>query len=569
VRFDDRLATALGQAADSPAARQAVWRQLVDLLGQSAADDTALRAEALARLRAWRGEVSPSSRQSAAIMLAGRDVPADLVEFFAEDLTAVSAPLLASVQLAEEDWIRLIPRVSPVARALLRHRRDLPEGAVRLLQAYGPTDLVIPAPEPVETEAADVSPGHDIQALRARINAMRDRRQREQDAPPAEAPVAAFDYETGPDGLIHWCDLPQRGGVLGLSIAEPGVSGQQGVDGQAAGAFRQRAPFRSSRLWVAHGAAAGAWTLSGVPNFDPATGRFLGYRGSARRPGPGERAEPPGLLGFGLTGDSARQFAHEMRTPLNAIAGFAEMIQRQMLGPASADYRDRACAILAESQRIGMVLDELEEAARLEASAAAGQAEEVDCGLLLARVVSALGPGASDKGVPISLSIAPNCAPALIDPGSAGRMITRLMSACLGLAAPGERLEVEVAPGQGLRAETVISVSRPRSIEGLSESALFDASDIADAQEPPLGLGFGLRLVRHIAEANGGRLQIDEARFNLLLPSATAAPARAGSSADAGSDWTEWLRRQPAGGACQDARGSAIAADPAGPVAQR
>lgn len=571
MRFDDRLATALGQTADSPAARQAVWRQLVDLLGQSANNESEMRLDALARLRDWRGEVSPASRQSAAIMLAGRDVPTDLVELFAEDLTAVSAPLLASAVLTAEQWVHVIPRFSSVARSLLRHRRDLPGEAVLLLEAYGPVDLVIPAPAPVEPgpTTSAVAAGQDIQGLRERIEALRDRR--EQSAEPvAAAPATAFDFETGADGVIRWCDVPQRTGLIGLSIAEPAGSAQPGVDGQAAGAFRQRAPFRNSRLSVAHGDVAGNWTLSGVPHFDSVTGRFLGYRGSARRPGPGERVDAPGLLGFGLSGDSARQFAHEMRTPLNAISGFAEMIQRQMLGPAAEAYRGRATEILGEAHRIGAVLDELEEAARLEASGAGGRPDDVDCGLLLARITSALGPAAADKGVLIALSIAPQCAPALIDAGSAQRMTTRLVSACIGLAGAGERIQVEVAPGQGLRPETRIAVSRPKCLAGLSEQALLDACEVENAvEEPPLGLGFSLRLVRQTAEICGGRLQISDDAFGLSFPSARARLSAPASGQDSSTDWGEWLRRQSSRGACHDERASAIAADPAGPVAQR
>lgn len=570
MRFDDRLATALGQAAETPAARQATWRQLVDLLGQAPDVDPVLRSDALDRLRAWRSEVPPSSRQSAAIMLARHDVPADLVELFAEDLTAVGAPLLAVVQLPGEEWAAMIPRLSPVARALLRHRRDLPPAARMALEAYGPADLVIPAPAgSVPEPQTDEKP--DIQTLRARVDAVLDARRNAVDASltPAPVPVTGFDYETGPDGILVWCDLPHRGAVLGLSIADPAGRDRSGVDGQAAGAFRQRAPFRNARLWIAHGTAQGDWTLSGVPNFDPASGRFLGYRGSARRPQLCERADPPGLLGLGLPGDSARQFAHEVRTPLNAIAGFAEMIQRQMLGPVSGAYRDQASAIMDEAKRIGSVLDELEEAARLESGALPTKAEQVDCALMVARIASALGPAAAEKGVLLALSIAPQCAAALADPTMAERLAVRLLSTCVGMAGRGEQLEVEVAPAPDATAQTSISVSRPRCLESHAEDALFDACDVDDAdEEPPLGFGFTMRFVRASARACGGRLAIDKDRFRLVFAAAQPAQERP-TDEEAAADWTEWLRRQSAAGACQEERASAIAADLAGPVAQR
>jgi signal transduction histidine kinase len=538
VRFDDRLATALGQPAEVPAARQAVWRQLVDLLGQEHDEHSALRAAAFDRLRQWRADVPIIGRQSAGLLLLGdQPIPPDLIEFFAEDATVVFAPLLAGAELPGKVWRKLIPRLSPVARALLRHRRDLPNGALRALEAFGQTDLVIEGPAAVEPETdAEPIPAHDdhyaapdIRELRARIEAFRERQLHAEQAEQTE-----FRFETGSDGVIRWCDAAGRGAIVGLSIADAAPGQAHGVDGQASGAFRRRAPFRDARLTVARsGQAGGAWCISGVPIFDPATGRFTGYRGTARRPRVGERAEATGLLGSALSGDSLRQLAHEVRTPLNAIAGFAEMIERQMLGPAPRAYRDRATAILEETQRLQEVLDDLNEAAQLDGGNAPSAVTEVDCAMLLARVTAALGPLAADKGVTIALAIAPLCAAVLIDPGAAERMTTRLVSAAIGLARPGERIAVELTPGDGEKTETLLSVERPSLATGQDAPALFDACDIPgeDVGAPPLlGLGFMLRMVRGVAESCGGSLVIAPDRFRVRLPAVAVrqAPAEAG-----------------------------------------
>src|SRR4051812_21864932 len=250
VRFDDRLATALGHKAETPAARQVAWRQLVDLLAQSDDEPSALRELAFERLREWRSELSPIARQNAAMALAGQPVSPDLVAFFAEDSTAVYAPLRASVDLPGKVWRKLIPRLSPVARALLRHRRDLPNGAMRALEAFGQADLVIegpvgPPPAP-EAEPQESFSSPDIRELRARIDAFRERQLHAEITEKTE-----FSFEAGSDGVIRWCDATSRGAIIGLSIADAAPGQAHGVDGQAAGAFRRRAPFRNARLTVA------------------------------------------------------------------------------------------------------------------------------------------------------------------------------------------------------------------------------------------------------------------------------------------------------------------------------
>lgn len=569
MRFDDRLTTALGQPADSAAARQAVWRQLVDLLGQAGDEESDLRDLAFDRLRDWRAQVPLAGRQNAALLLAGQPIAADLVEFFAEDTTAVFAPLLAVVSLRGKVWRKLIPRLSPVARALLRHRRDLPDGAMRALEVFGQVDLVISGPVAPQLSAPEQYAAPDIQELRARIDAFREGKLRVERPPETE-----FAFEAGSDGVIYWCDSAVRTAVVGLSIAEAAPGQALGVDGQAAGAFRRRAPFSDARLTVAQiGEGGGAWSISGVPGFDPATGRFTGYRGTARRPRVGERAEHSGLLGAALSGDSLRQLAHEVRTPLNAISGFAEMIERQMLGPAPSAYRERAAAILRDTRQLESVLDDLHEATQLDEATLKLAAHEIDCAVLLAQVVSALKPMAAARDVAIALSIAPDCATVRLDPASAERMTTRLLSAAVGLAAPGERIAVDLSPGDGPKAETVIGIGRPRLVADFSERALLDACDIEGEQDgtpPVLGLGFTLRLVRGLAESSGGRLVLGADAFRLRLPAADAhdlAPddeATAVASSKGTREWTDWLNRNAAASACQSEAGSAIGAGTGG-----
>lgn len=546
MRFDDRLATALGQPAESTAARQAVWRQLVDLLGEPG-DEDYLRDAAFERLREWRPDVPIGARQNAALLLLSRSsVAADLVEFFAEDATSVSAPLLAGVNFRGKMWRRIIPRLSPVARALLRHRRDLPNGARRALAAFGSVDLVIegPAAPAAERDAQSYS-APDIRELRARIDAFR-----ENHAPPELAPETEFDFESDALGVIRWCGASARAAIIGLSIAETAPGQAHGVDGQVAGAFRARAPFRDGRLTIARsGPAGGAWSVSAGPLFDPATGRFIGYRGTARRPRIGERADG-GLLGSALTGDSLRQLVHEVRTPLNAIAGFAEMIERQMLGPAPAAYRQRAAEILHETRQLDAVLEDLQEAAAIEGAQLKLTPVRIDCALLLARITTALGPQAAEKGVRIALSISAGCGPIMMDAGSAERMIVRLLSAVIGLARSGETVHVDLSPAAGGQGGARIAIERPGIIARHDEQALLDVCDIdgeEDRASPALGLGFTLRVVRSLAEASGGHLAIEQKDFCLELPVG-------GTGA----------QRQDESDACQSRQGSAIAAAPGG-----
>ena len=421
VRFDDMLATVLAQAAETPAARAALWRQLVDIAAQRRGADPELMAAAQARLRKLGAEMPETVRAQTARSLGGRDLPPAVVALFGEQPASIAAPVLGTARMAEADWLAILPGLPPSGRALLRHRRDLPAGVVRALEGFGPADFAIPgavgvridhvpaeiAAEPIvaaPTEAfvaeapAEIDGATQIRTLVARIEAFRRRRPPLPRTEPESAPPGGFRFETDADGVFRWVQDIARGCLIGETISTPG-EGLHGVDGAVAGAHRRRAPFRDARLGIAGtGADAGEWRISAVPFFASADGRFLGYRGTGRRPRADESAArtmpSAGLFGSGMAADSLRQLVHELRTPINAISGFAEMIERQMLGPAGDAYRSRATDIVRQAERLIDAIDDLDVAARIETQRLGLAREPVD--LAESRAVFLAGLGLPD-----------------------------------------------------------------------------------------------------------------------------------------------------------------------------
>jgi signal transduction histidine kinase len=542
VRFDDRIATVMALPASNGAARAAKWRQLVDLLAQR--PDTAASEElerAYRFLAAHRDDVDFFTRQEVARSLAGRNIAPGLLGFFAEDHPSVAAPIVAGARLSEEEWIELLPAMSPTARALLRHRRDLGRIVEHALTSFGSIDFVLTgtvdksAPEivrsdPVRSITAEGGEAQ-IRELVARIEAFRKTRvdARAEPAPGQGSIVEGFRWEAGTDGLILWIEGAPRGPLVGLSIASIAERGQFGVDGQAAGAFEKRAPFRDARFSVAGvGPAAGDWRISGVPFFDPRSGAFLGYRGSARRPRIDEvaRAHPasdmPGLFGTDLQADSLRQLIHELRTPLNAIVGFAELIDGEHLGPADLHYRTRASDILSQASRLLSAVDDLDTAARIETKRMSFDESSVDAVALLCRLHDSSERVAGQRNARIAIEIMRDLPPAAVEQGAAERMFARMLAATIGLAREGETIEARMSLGElGRKRMLCLAIDRPRAIEGLDEAALLDPGYSPDGDwpgAPALGLGFALRLVRNLAEAVGGALVIGRRRFTLYLP---------------------------------------------------
>jgi len=552
MRFDDRIATALAWQADRTDGRTAQWRQLVDLLAQRPADpEDSDRGRAFDLLRAGRGAVDPAVRRQSARALAGRSVAPDLLAFFAEDSPTIAAPLIAQVRLERAAWLALLPRLGPAARALLRHREDLDLEVKHALSAFGPSDFVLEkgpetaAPAAAAAAAGEVQSDSQIRELVARIEAFR--RQRASHPPAAPilpgAQAEGFRWEAGTDGILIWVEGAPRAPLIGQSIAAIAGRGHYGVDGQAAGAFEKRAPFRDARLGVAgSGPASGDWRISGVPYFDPQRGGFLGYRGTARRPRVDEIAynltRPAGVFGTQFPADSLRQLIHELRTPLNAIIGFAEMIEGQYMGPAAAGYRGSAAEIMAQARGLLGAVDDLDTAARLETRRFEAEDSQVDAVALLCRLHESYERVAAERGAHIAIEIAEGLPPASVEPAAAERMYARLLAGTIGLAGESEAIRAALTlEARGEAAMLCLAVGRPAAIEGVEEADLLDPGYSPEGDwpgAPALGLGFALRLIRNLAEAVGGALVVEPARFALYLPTPAAAAAAPDGNASQG-----------------------------------
>jgi len=541
------IATILALPATDNASRSMAWRQLVDILAQAGERlDPETRRAVHARLAELTPDVPAADRRSAAASLATR-AGAEAVAIFAADAPAIAAPVLSRAQLDDEQWIALIPALPPTSRTIMRNRRDLSPAVTRALASFGPSDFALPPavpPSPINLAERAISGGDvaggeatsQIRNLVERIETFRRQKPKllpqgaivDPAPPPAEA--VTFVFETTLDGTIDWIEGAPRGPLLGMSIAEAAEPRAAGVDGQAAGAFRRRAPFRDARLAVAgEGAAGGDWLISAHPVFNPRDGRFAGYHGDARRPQPEERARYFGATRtVPLAPDSLRQLVHELRTPLNAIQGFAEMIDLQMLGPAASAYREHARSIAGESRRLLEVVEDIDTAARIDGKRAdATVAGESDASAIVADVVLGLEPHLRERNVRIEAHIERDIAVAV---GAApfARLSQRLLAMVTGLAAQGETIDVRLVSDRQL---ATLTVSRAGALKGVAEREMLDPGFGPDGEWPSaplLGLGFSMRLITNLARSVRGGLEVRDDAFVLTVPRCGAEDALAG-----------------------------------------
>jgi len=545
VRFDDRLNTVLAQPAANPHDRAVRWRQLVELLARADDLSSASAQLALLEVRSEAVVVDPQVRAAAARAVAGPRLPIELVFAFAADTIHVSAPVLAAVSLNTGEWQQVIERASSESRQFIRSMHpEIPE-LVPTPAPAPPPPLVeerpVAAATPAAAEAQQVEapeapppptpapamPIPSISEVLARIENLRQDRQflPSETAPSAvpaavaaaprprrtaETPSPLFRWECGPSGEIAWVEGVPRGPLIGRSLAQPAE--HNGVDPRIQRAFAVRAPFRDANMTIGgDGPAAGEWKLSGVPAFEPMDGRFAGYRGVGMRSGVAIPDQIPIEQSEQLDENALRELVHELKTPLNAIIGFAEIIDGQYLGPAETIYRERAAEIVSQGRLLFSAIEDLDIAAQLRSSPAAADGS-TDLNALLTALLPDFKDRAARRGAQFEVALSRSPAIASLDKAVLERLLRRFYTALIDVAEPRERLSASIDCDVG---QCLVSLNRPEAMRAISDSQLFGREG---ESKDVLASGLSLKLARGIAQTAGGDLRVTGDKLALVLP---------------------------------------------------
>lgn len=547
--------------------------------------DRSLLAAAWLRLDALAGEIPAAIRARMIREPGWRFRNAELVVHLADQEPEVAAAALTRADLSGDDWSALIPRLPVRARGFLRLRRDLPIDVEALLGRLGVHDRGLPAPAPAPASAISAEPETrresapspaprplrvaqsglrevpaaapppapapapavtalparnrddtgrtEISALVERIAQFRRTRSESQAElerspllPLGELPeradrvVTVFGFATDTAGRICWAAAEAAPMVIGMRL----FTSQTAADGATdaiARAFQRRQPIAGAAISLDGAPAiAGDWIVDAEPRFSD-EGHFTGYFGRLRRVA-SANAPVPGSPEM-READRIRQLLHELRTPVTAVQGYAEVIQQQLFGPAPHEYRAMAAAIAADAARILAGFEELDRLARLETGATLIEPGETDLAALLHRTAAQLTPVMAPQGAGVTLDFGADASLiAAIDPEDAEALVWRLLASLAAAAGPSERIALMLDPViSGGCGEVRIIVTIPSRLAALEENDLFSATTrIGEGTISPglFGTGFALRLARAEARAAGGTLRREGGALLLTLP---------------------------------------------------
>jgi signal transduction histidine kinase len=223
----------------------------------------------------------------------------------------------------------------------------------------------------------------------------------------------------------------------------------------------------------------------------------------------GERAQA--RLGAALAeqlraSDAKSQFlgrlAHEVRTPLGAVTGFADLIRETR---SLDEARAHAERILTAAGHVVELSDELLDLARIEAGKIAIASEEVDVTAVLHEVLAMLAAAFDARRMRVALHT-----PQPVRLSADARRLRQILINVLGNAAKfgrdGGRVEIRLAADAG---GTRISVADDGpGIAAADPASLFEPFARGAGTGGVDGAGLGLPIVKGLMEAHGGAVRL-------------------------------------------------------------
>ena len=305
--------------------------------------------------------------------------------------------------------------------------------------------------------------------------------------------------------VIDWADSFAASRVMYLSL--PSILPEEFAE-----AIALQQPLRAVQVKLEGGPAiAGDWILDAHPRFSSPDGRFLGFAGGMRR---ALEAEEPGNHS-----DRLRQLLHELRTPVNAIQGFAEVIQQQVVGPVPHDYRALAAGIAGDSARMLAGFDDLERLSGLESGQLRPAGGDADIAAIFRQHVAQLIPMLQPRSASFVATLGGVCKVDLAR-ADAELLSWRILATLGSAAAPSEKLALTLETHAGT-AQLIADL--PASLNGSDDIFAARGKPLSVAiSAGPFGPGFALRLARAEALAIGGSLRRENRQLILTLPALTA-----------------------------------------------
>lgn len=211
--------------------------------------------------------------------------------------------------------------------------------------------------------------------------------------------------------------------------------------------------------------------------------------------------------------------SHQIRTPLNAILGYSDIMRKEMFGEiGSARYHAYLQDIQDSGTLLLNIMDDVLDVSKIEAGQISLDEGETDIRDLFSGCVRMVDPMARDQNIEIRTIPLGTTAKLYCDEKRVNQAILNLLSNAIKYSGDGERIDLSA----GLDADGGFAIAISDRGRGISEINLPIVTQPFGQQKDPItgqtanpyigtdqGIGLGLTIAKSLVELHGGELRID------------------------------------------------------------
>ena len=211
-----------------------------------------------------------------------------------------------------------------------------------------------------------------------------------------------------------------------------------------------------------------------------------------------------------LKSDFVANVSHELKTPLSLVRMFGELLQSGRV-ESEEKRRQYLQIIVSESDRLAALIENVLDFAKVERGRQAYEFTQGNVGEVVARAVDACRVRAEREGVALELELGSGLGAVRLDERAIEIAVINLVDNALKYATDGRRIGVGVAEA-GSAIEIRVSDQGP-GIPADDRKRIFErfVRGRPSSGKQVRGSGIGLALVKHIAEAHGGKAWVEDA----------------------------------------------------------
>lgn len=211
-----------------------------------------------------------------------------------------------------------------------------------------------------------------------------------------------------------------------------------------------------------------------------------------------------------LKSDFVANVSHELKTPLSLVRMFGELLQS---GRVENDEKRRQYLqiIVSESERLGALIENVLDFAKVERGKAAYEFDRGSVGEVVTRAVEACRIRAEREQATLELDLADGLPAIELDERAIEIAVINLVDNALKYAPDGEVVLIAVRLGEG--AVEIRVTDQGPGIAVDDRRRIFErfVRGKTALGKQVRGSGIGLALVKHIAEAHGGSISVEDA----------------------------------------------------------